>query len=62
MNTKSLEIKTRVYGSDSHPDVAVSKVNIGAVFRDMGKKSEAKQMFIEAAEIIQKSVRVLITI
>ena len=40
-------------GSD-HPDVAVSKVNIGLVFKDMGKKSEAKQMFTEAAGIRRK--------
>ena len=50
---KSLEIQTRVFGSD-HPDVAASKENIGLVFEAMGKKSEAKQMFTEAAGIRRK--------
>ena len=45
---KALEIQTRVFGSD-HPDVADSKENIGLVFQKMTKKSEARQMFTEAA-------------
>ena len=54
MQTKSLEIRTRIYGGDNHPDVAASKENIGLVFTAMGKKSEAKQMFTEAARIRRK--------
>jgi hypothetical protein len=37
-----------------HPDVAASKVNISLVFKAMGKKSSAKQMFTEAAGIHRK--------
>ena len=36
------------------PDVATSKVNIGLVLEAMGKMSEAKQMFTEAAGIRRK--------
>ena len=36
-----------------HPEVA-AKVNLGLVFKAMGKKSEAKQMFTEAAGIRRK--------
>ena len=49
---KALEIRTRVFGSD-HPEVANSKENIGLVFKKMTKKSEARQMFTEAAGIRQ---------
>ncbi len=48
MHTKSLEINFRVHG-DNHSDVAASKENTGLVLKAMGKKSEAKQMFTEAA-------------
>ena len=52
---KGLDIQTRVFGSGSdHPDVAASKENIGLVFEAMGKKSQAKQMFTEAAGIRRK--------
>ena len=34
-----------------HPDVATSFYNIGLVFKKMTKKSEARQMFTEAARI-----------
>ena len=54
MHTKSLNMKTRILGGDSHPDVAASKENIGLVFKAMGKKSEAKQMFTEAAGVHRK--------
>ena len=37
-----------------HPDVADSKENIGLVFKKMTKKSEARQMFTEAAGIRRK--------
>ena len=30
--TKSLDIMTRIYGGDDHPDVAASKENIGLAF------------------------------
>ena len=42
-----------MFGSD-HPDVANSKENIGLVFQKMTKKSEARQMFTEAAGIRRK--------
>jgi len=38
----------------SIPDVANSKENIGLVFQQMTKKSEARQMFTEAAGIRRK--------
>ncbi len=47
---KALEIDIKV-SDQEHPDVAASKKNIGLVFEAMGKKSEAKQMFTEAARI-----------
>ena len=43
----------QVGGQDS-PDVADSKENIGLVFKKMTKKSEARQMFTEAAGIRRK--------
>jgi hypothetical protein len=50
-----LETRILLCGQD-FPGVAMSKVTsvIGLVFKDMGKKSEAKQMFIEAAGIRRK--------
>jgi len=36
MHTKSLEIRTRIYGGDSHLEVATSLINIGNVLDDMG--------------------------
>ena len=53
---KDLDITVRLVGD--HPDVAVSKVNIGLVFEAMGKKSEAKRMFSEAASIRRRERRV----
>jgi hypothetical protein len=50
---KALEIRTRVVGSE-HTRVAASKLNIGLVFKAMGKMSEAKQMFTGAAGIDRK--------
>jgi tetratricopeptide (TPR) repeat protein len=40
MYTKSLAIRTRIYG-DSHLDVAKSDGNLGNVLADMGKPEEA---------------------
>ena len=42
-----------VYGNE-HSEVAASKGNRGLAFKVMGKKSEAKQMFTEAARIRRK--------
>ena len=50
---KCLDIETRVVGHE-HPDVASSKHNLGLVHKEMGKLSEAKQLFTEAAEIRRK--------
>ena len=50
---KDLDITVRLVGGD-HPDVAGSKENIGLVFKKMTKKSEARQMFTEAAGIRRK--------
>ncbi len=40
MHSKSLDIKTRIYGGD-HLDVATSLMNVGNVLDDMGKYEEA---------------------
>ena len=50
---KALEIDIKV-SDQEHPDVAASKESIGLVFKAMGKKSEAKKMFTEAARIRRK--------
>jgi hypothetical protein len=39
-----------VYGH-AHPDVALTKQNIGLVFRSTNRKQEAKEMFKQAADI-----------
>ena len=49
---KDLDITARLVGD--HPSVADSKENIGLVFKKMTKKSEARQMFTEAAGIRRK--------
>ena len=49
---KDLDITARLVGD--HPSVADSKENIGLVFQKMTKKSEARQMFTEAAGIRRK--------
>ena len=41
MYRKSLDIKTRIYGGDNHPDVATSLMNIGNVLQAIGKYEEA---------------------
>ncbi len=50
---KALEIDIKV-SDQEHPDVVASKVNIGLVLEAMGKKSEAKKMFTEAAGMRRK--------
>jgi hypothetical protein len=47
---KALEVFVAV--GYEHPDVAVSKENICLLFKAMGKKSEAKQMFTEAKHTV----------
>ena len=47
---KSLDIKIKVVGHD-HVAVADTKSNIGLVYEKTGRKSEAKTLFAEAAEI-----------
>jgi len=49
---KDLDITVRLVGDG--PSVADSKENIGLVFKKMTKKSEARQMFTEAAGIRRK--------
>ncbi len=41
MHTKSLEIRTRICGGDSHLEVATSLINIGNVLDDMGRREES---------------------
>jgi hypothetical protein len=42
MHAKSLEIRTSIFGGDSHLDVTASLGNIGNVLDDPGKPEEAE--------------------
>jgi tetratricopeptide (TPR) repeat protein len=44
VHRKSLEIRTRIYGGDSHPLVADSWNNIGEVLRNTGRYEETIEM------------------
>jgi tetratricopeptide (TPR) repeat protein len=50
MLTKSLDIKTRIYG-DSHLDVAKSLIGIGSVLAQMGKHEEALAQLQKGLEV-----------
>jgi tetratricopeptide (TPR) repeat protein len=47
---KAEKVRVAVYGH-AHPDVALTKQNIGLVFRSTNRKQEAKEMFKQAADI-----------
>jgi tetratricopeptide (TPR) repeat protein len=49
--TKSLDIKTRIYGGDNHLDVAASYNNIGTVYESLGKYEEALEMHSKSLDI-----------
>ena len=51
MYTKSLDIKTRIYGGDNHPDVATSYNNIGNVYNRQGQYERALEYYQKALEI-----------
>ena len=51
MQTKSLEIRTRIYGGDNHPDVARSFNNIGIVYDKKGDLENALVQHQKALEI-----------
>ena len=52
--TKSLDIETRIYGGDNHPDVAVSIKNIGIVYHNKGDRAAATEMYTKAYHIFLK--------
>jgi tetratricopeptide (TPR) repeat protein len=54
LHTKSLEIKTRIYGGDSHPLVADSLKNIGVVYAKKGNRAAATEMYTKAYHIYLK--------
>ena len=49
--TKSLDIKTRIYGGDNHPDVAKSYVGLGNVYNRQGQYERALEDYQKALEI-----------
>ena len=51
MYTKSLDIKTRIYGGDNHPDVAASKYNLALLRRRRNETDIARQLFRECEQI-----------
>jgi tetratricopeptide (TPR) repeat protein len=52
--TKSLDIKTRIYGGDNHPDVAKSYLGIGNVYDSQGQYERALENHQKALEIFIK--------
>ena len=54
MYTKSLDIKTRIYGGDNHPDVAASKYNIAHLKETQGDLEGARRLFLECEQIYAK--------
>jgi hypothetical protein len=54
--TKSLDIKTRIYGGDNHPDVAASYTNIGIVYGKKGDRTAATEMYTKAYHIFLKKL------
>ena len=53
MYTKSLDIETRIYGGDNHPDVAAS---IGIVYHNKGDRAAATEMYTKAYHICLKKL------
>ena len=54
MYTKSLDIKTRIYGGDNHPLVADCLTNIGVVYGKKGNRATATEMYTKAYHIYLK--------
>ena len=54
--TKSLDIMTRIYGGDNHPDVAASYTNIGIVYGKKGDRTAATEMYTKAYHIFLKKL------
>ena len=52
--TKSLDIKTRIYGGDNHPDVAGSYQNLAGVYQRQGNHVQTKEMVTKAYHIFLK--------
>jgi hypothetical protein len=51
MHTKSLDIKTRMYGVNNHLDVAASYMGLGIVYESLGKYEEALEMHSKSLDI-----------
>ena len=56
LHSKSLDIKTRIYGGDNHPDVAASYTNIGIVYGKKGDRTAATEMYTKAYHIFLKKL------
>jgi hypothetical protein len=54
MFTKSLDIKTRIYGGDNHLDVSVSKYNIANLKETQGDLEGSRRLFLECEQIYLK--------
>ena len=54
MHTKSLEIRTRIYCGDSHPDVADSYQMVGRVHHLQGNVVAAVEIYTKAYHIYLK--------
>ena len=48
LHTKSLEIRTRIYVGDCHPDVASSLKNIWIVYGEKGNRATETEMYTRA--------------
>ena len=51
MYTKSLDIETRIYGGDNHPDVAKSYLGIGNVYDSQGQYERALEDYQKSLDI-----------
>ena len=51
MHTKSLDIKTRILGGDSHLDVTKPYNNVAIIYEAQGKYGEALEMHMKSLDI-----------
>ena len=57
MQTKSLDIRTRIYGGNNHQDVAGSYQNLSAVYQRQGNQVQAKKMVTYGVPNIPEDAR-----
>lgn len=51
---KSLQLLNQVYGSEPHPDVAMSLNDLGDIFGKMGKFEKARSHYLQSLEMMRK--------